>query len=220
MDGNGTTGSGDFSRFLDAFGEPPGPSGYSCAGTIPCPAPPAVALLSPSDGAVVATDSVAVAGTIAPADTPVTVNGVAAAVTGTSFTLAALPLGLGTNRILAAATHVGLLGEAEALVIRVAEEPPAPPPDPEPADVSPHEATSLFAALEFLYTGPTPVQTGVDPDAIAPDRIAAVRGRVVLRSGSGLPSVHVSVSRIPSTGCSPPTPTACSSRPPTAWPSI
>jgi hypothetical protein len=37
--GNGVIGIPAFNMFRDLFGRPPGPSGLSCAGTVPCPAP-------------------------------------------------------------------------------------------------------------------------------------------------------------------------------------
>lgn len=200
LDGDGVTGIPDFSRFLDAYEDPPGPSGYTCAGTVPCPMPPELTLAAPIDGSVLTSSSVAVSGSILPADTPVTVNGMPAVVAGTSFSLSDLPLALGTNQILASATHDGLVGEASSLVVRVANAPPPAPPEPDPGAVNPYEATSLFAATGFLYSGPEAVQTGLDPAAIAPDRVAAIRGHVVLRNGSPLPSVRVSVHGRPEFG--------------------
>jgi len=35
-DGNGVTDGGDFGRFVALFNQGPGPSGLSCAGTVPC----------------------------------------------------------------------------------------------------------------------------------------------------------------------------------------
>ena len=37
MDRNGVVGTSDFVRWLPTFGQPAGPSGLPCAGTIPCP---------------------------------------------------------------------------------------------------------------------------------------------------------------------------------------
>jgi hypothetical protein len=39
LDGTGAVGIGDFGIFSVRFGRAPGPSGYACAGSIPCPAP-------------------------------------------------------------------------------------------------------------------------------------------------------------------------------------
>jgi hypothetical protein len=46
LDESGTTGDlADLMIFASLYGEPPGPSGLACAGTVPCPAPPAVPAL-------------------------------------------------------------------------------------------------------------------------------------------------------------------------------
>ncbi len=87
------------------------------------------------------------------------------------------------------------LGSLEATAsITVA--PPAPLP-PDPVTVAPpldptvsvpfHEATS------FLYSGANPIQTGVDANAIVPERAAVIRGRVLNRDGLALRGVRVSI---------------------------
>jgi RHS repeat-associated protein len=60
----------------------------------------------------------------------------------------------------------------------------APPLDPS-------VATDLKDATEFLYTGPNPVQTGVDPATIKQTRAAVLRGRVLTSDGEPLPDVTV-----------------------------
>ena len=68
---------------------------------------------------------------------------------------------------------------------------------PEPADVAPPidptVATDTYEATRFLYEAPTPIQTGVAPGAIDPQRAAVLRGRVLDRSGAPLPGVTVTV---------------------------
>jgi hypothetical protein len=54
-------------------------------------------------------------------------------------------------------------------------------------------ATTLAAAAEFLYSGTNPIQVGVAPGAIVPERAAILRGRVTDRSGVALAGVTVSV---------------------------
>jgi hypothetical protein len=72
---------------------------------------------------------------------------------------------------------------------------PVPPPDP--ATVAPPVdetvATDIFASTEFLYTGPTPIQTGVSPGTIELKRVAILRGRVLDRAEQPLPGVRISV---------------------------
>jgi len=69
------------------------------------------------------------------------------------------------------------------------------PPDPKSV-VPPIDrtvATSLNDATSFLYSGPTPIQTGVAAGTIEPRRAAVLRGKVVTRDGGPLPSVEITV---------------------------
>jgi RHS repeat-associated protein len=61
-------------------------------------------------------------------------------------------------------------------------------------------ATDLKAATRFLYTGPDPIQTGVDPDTIEQTRAAVIRGRVLTTDGDPLPGVTVAVLDHPELG--------------------
>jgi RHS repeat-associated protein len=77
--------------------------------------------------------------------------------------------------------------------------PPAPPnaapPDPSmvasPIDMS--VVTDLGAATEFLYTGPSPIQTGVISGTIEITRVAVLRGKVLDRAGQPLPAATIKV---------------------------
>jgi RHS repeat-associated protein len=60
--------------------------------------------------------------------------------------------------------------------------------------------TNLAAASQFLYTGPNPVQVGVNPTVIAPQRVAVVRGRVLDGKGNALPGVTIGVLNHPEFG--------------------
>jgi hypothetical protein len=71
--------------------------------------------------------------------------------------------------------------------------PSAPPNDPA-------IPTSLFASTAFLYTGASPVQTGVAAGTIERQRAAVLRGRVITRAGAALPGVIVTVSGHPELG--------------------
>ncbi len=70
-----------------------------------------------------------------------------------------------------------------------------PPPDPSAAapanDLT--VATDLFASVQFLWTGPNPVQPGVSPWAIDSRRLAVLRGEVRERDGAPVAGVRVSV---------------------------
>ncbi len=54
-------------------------------------------------------------------------------------------------------------------------------------------STDFAEAVEFLYTGGSPVQVGVDPLDIETHRVAVVRGRVLQADGSGLEDVEVTI---------------------------
>ena len=75
---------------------------------------------------------------------------------------------------------------------------------PDPATVAPPldltVATTMVAATEFLYTGPNPIQRGVDPEVIDPVRVSVIRGRVLGESGDPLSGVSVSILNHPEYG--------------------
>ncbi|HLK12957.1 MAG TPA: RHS repeat-associated core domain-containing protein [Candidatus Binatia bacterium] len=77
-------------------------------------------------------------------------------------------------------------------------------PGPDPATTAPplqHGAsTDLGAATAFLYAGPQPVQFNVAADAIAPQRAAVLRGRVLDRAGRPLTGVLVQMLDHPELG--------------------
>jgi hypothetical protein len=61
-------------------------------------------------------------------------------------------------------------------------------------------ATTLIDAVNFLYTGPHPIQTGVNPATITPQRIAVLRGTVLTQAGEPLPGVTITVLNHPEFG--------------------
>ncbi len=75
---------------------------------------------------------------------------------------------------------------------------------PDPATVAPPldqtAVTDLADATAFLYTGPNPIQTGVDPTAIEARRAAVLRGRVLTRDGAPLSGVTITVLGHPELG--------------------
>lgn len=75
---------------------------------------------------------------------------------------------------------------------------------PDPASVAPPMpqgvATGLAGAMEFLYTGPNPIQTGVTNGAIETRRAAVVRGRVRQRDNTPLSGVTLSILNHPELG--------------------
>lgn len=67
-----------------------------------------------------------------------------------------------------------------------------------PADMS--VATTVFAASEFLYTGPDAVQIGVAPGTIELQRATVLRGRVLTLDGAPLSGVTISIHDHPQFG--------------------
>lgn len=63
---------------------------------------------------------------------------------------------------------------------------PAPPLDPD-------MPTSFADATSFLYTGDSPLQTGVTPGAIDPARVVVLRGKVTTRGGAALAGVTITL---------------------------
>ncbi|HBW48605.1 MAG TPA: hypothetical protein DEF47_01725, partial [Herpetosiphon sp.] len=75
---------------------------------------------------------------------------------------------------------------------------------PDPAAVAPalsaFTASDLFADTAFLYTGTTPIQTGVAPDTITAQRVAVIRGRVLDRTRQPIPGVQITIKDHPEFG--------------------
>jgi RHS repeat-associated protein len=81
------------------------------------------------------------------------------------------------------------------VVVTVNSDPTPPPPDPmlvaPPLDMT--VATTIGKATEFLYEGANPIQTGVAPGTIEPERVAVLRGRVLNKANAPLPLVKITV---------------------------
>ena len=78
---------------------------------------------------------------------------------------------------------------------------PCPPPTPrDPFDLDPHRPASLADLARAVYSGPDAVQTGVEPDALRPETLAWLRGRVVERDAGPLAGVTVRVFGRPALG--------------------
>ncbi len=52
---------------------------------------------------------------------------------------------------------------------------------------------TLYDATRFLYTGPDPIQTGMNPALIQPDKVAVIRGRILGRDGAPRSGVIVKI---------------------------
>ncbi len=75
---------------------------------------------------------------------------------------------------------------------------------PDPATVAPvldlTATTSLLNATSFLYSGTTPIQTGVSPGTIKPPQAAVLRGKVLDRSGQPLAGATLTILNHPEFG--------------------
>ena len=76
------------------------------------------------------------------------------------------------------------------------------PPDPTTVapPLDPSGTTSTYDAVSFLFEGPNPIQDGVTPGAIVPERASVLFGQVYERGGAPLPGVRVSVLNHPEYG--------------------
>ncbi|HEX6293026.1 MAG TPA: RHS repeat-associated core domain-containing protein [Herpetosiphonaceae bacterium] len=75
--------------------------------------------------------------------------------------------------------------------------PPGPGLPPDPATIAPPSdrtvSSDLASDTAFLYTGSNPIQVGVAPGTIDPQRVAVLRGRVTDAAGDPLPGVAIAV---------------------------
>jgi hypothetical protein len=75
---------------------------------------------------------------------------------------------------------------------------------PDPATVAPPNnptvATTLYNSIQFLFTDPQPIQTGVAPNTITPVRIAVFRGKVLAQDEQPLPGVKITLLNHPEFG--------------------
>jgi RHS repeat-associated protein len=166
---------------------------------------PTLILNSPAEGLVTNNSILTVSGTASDATTSVTqidVNGTPANLVNGAFNLAVV-LTEGSN--LLTVTAVDLAGNATSVtrtVILETSPPEALPPDP--VTVAPPinrtVATSLPGATAFLYSGSNPIQTGVAPGAINPNRVSVLRGAVKNRNGQALPGVKIGILNHPEFG--------------------
>lgn len=77
-----------------------------------------------------------------------------------------------------------------------------PPPDPATVapPIDPSVASDIAGATSFLYSGSSPIQTGVAAGTIEPERVAVLRGRVAGPDGTALAGVDITVAGRPEFG--------------------
>lgn len=103
---------------------------------------------------------------------------------------------LGTTTI--SASYGGMGGDA---TLEVKSSDPLPPDPTETAPpIDPTTIPPLEEQVEFLYSGPDPVQTGVAPGTIEKERVAVLRGNVRERNGQPLAGARVTVIGHPELG--------------------
>jgi RHS repeat-associated protein len=94
--------------------------------------------------------------------------------------------------------HGGSATQAFQVLVTPIPIPPAPEEIAPPTDTT--ENAPMHETVDFLYEGDNPIQTGVAPGTIEPERIAVVRGRVLDRNNQPLPAVVVAVKGHPELG--------------------
>ena len=86
--------------------------------------------------------------------------------------------------------------EATAAPLTLAQTPTAPEPPP----LDPTVAPDFGDLIEFVTAGPDAPQTDLEPDALDPDRLGALRGAVTDRDGNPMAAVRVAVDGRPELG--------------------
>ncbi len=96
----------------------------------------------------------------------------------------------------------GYLTSNDDIQITVSDDPTPPPPDP--STVAPILDTTITTNISkssvFLYTGPNPIQTGVDPINIKPERVGLVRGKVLGRNAQPITNAIITILDHPELG--------------------
>ena len=84
-------------------------------------------------------------------------------------------------------------GQSEQVVPTTQLFPAAPADALVPSTIDQTVTNSMPDTTEFLYTGPTPVQTGVAPGTILKERVTVIRGRVLGLGGELVAGVRITV---------------------------
>ncbi len=162
---------------------------------------PVIAVAQPADGDVINAASVTTSGTVTDATaTTLTINGNPVGLSAGGNFSAEVPLVPNANTITYAATDAA--GNSATTSITVTRKTSNLPPDPSlvASVVNRAEVTTIGANTAFLYSGETPIQTGVAPGTINPVRAAVIRGRVLDRTFAALGGATVTVLNHPELG--------------------
>jgi hypothetical protein len=120
----------------------------------------------------------------------------AATVTATGFSLDPGDLAAGSHAVSVAVADLAGNVTTAAAAFTVVLAPGGPfPPDPGTVapPVDPTVATTVANATAFLYTGASPIQTGVPAGTVDPKRAAVLHGRVRAADGAPLPGAIVRI---------------------------
>lgn len=167
---------------------------------------PTLTISAPDDQSTTTEATVVVSGHVTDTSpATVTANGTLLTVAGNGDFSGSVSVSMGSNTIDVVATDAaGNTSNGSRTVTRGA------PPDvggPLPIDNSvgapaldPTRSANVMASTSFLYTGASPVQTGVSSGTIKLEQAAVVRGRVLTRGGSPISGVTVSIADHPEFG--------------------
>ncbi len=162
---------------------------------------PVIALSSPAEGDSIAADSATLVGTVTDVNPKtLTANTIAIPLGPNGSFTGKVPLAIGPNTITLVATDSA--GNTSAPFVRhvVRRNPLPPDPATVATAINPAEATLIKENTSFLYTGTSPIQTGVDTAAIKFLRAAVVRGRVLDRQLQALGGAVVKIKSHPEFG--------------------
>src|SRR6266568_2018178 len=162
---------------------------------------PVIVVTQPADGDIINAASVTTTGTVTDATaTTLTVNGGSVPLgAGGAFSIE-VPLVPNANTITYAASDAA--GNSATKSITVTRRTSNLPPDPVmvASVVNRAEVTTIGANTSFLYSGATPIQTGVAAGTINPVRAAVLRGRVLDKSFAALGGATVTILGHPELG--------------------
>ncbi|HET9531618.1 MAG TPA: RHS repeat-associated core domain-containing protein [Blastocatellia bacterium] len=131
------------------------------------------------------------------------VNGPATAILGSaSNTTTTVTFSVPGSYVLRLSASDSQLTGMDEVTITVNADPTPPPPDPDTLapPLDPTVTTTIASATEFLYTGASPIQTGVAPGTINAARAAVLRGKVMDRGGAPIPKAKVTILNHPEFG--------------------
>jgi RHS repeat-associated protein len=162
---------------------------------------PVITIQSPQNNSTVSDSAVTVSGMVQDSTkATVTINGNTVPVNSDGSFSITVPLAAGANQIMISATDAA--GNTSSNQVSIMRSSIVLPPDPVTVapKIDPTVVTTVETATSFLYTGPHPIQTGVDTSMMSYVRAAVIRGRVLSRNNQPLPGVTVSILNHPEFG--------------------